>query len=198
VLTPPVYSAWASTGSSRCRAGPACWWSLGRTRAGQVRRHAGRAAGAAGALEARGWSGPSCPSRVEALTSIRTAVEAGYTQLVRAAEEIDPTLTRPIQGAGSRQWQGTEEVEKKLVQHLKRRQETELGQLPKARAAVLPNQKPRRGAHAGPVSGPLRTGPFCGNWPTRSSGVCLALEARRNRRRLDHVDHRAHPDSWRC
>ncbi|MFL5514598.1 MAG: bacillithiol biosynthesis BshC, partial [Gemmatimonadales bacterium] len=37
----------------------------------------------------------------------------------------------------------TQEVEKKLVQHLKRRQETELGKLAKARAAVLPNQKPQ-------------------------------------------------------
>ena len=34
-------------------------------------------------------------------------------------------------------------LEKKLVQHLKRRQETELGQLARARTAVMPNGKPQ-------------------------------------------------------
>jgi len=97
----------------------------------------------AGALEARLVRSQLPKAAVEALTAIRTAVEAGYTQLVRATEEIDPTLTRPIQGARQQALAGTEEVEKKLVQHLKRRQETELGQLAKARAVVLPNQKPQ-------------------------------------------------------
>jgi bacillithiol synthase len=97
----------------------------------------------AGALEARLVRAQLPKAAVEALTSIRTAVEAGYTQLARVAEDIDPTLTRPIQGVRQQAVAGTQEVEKKLVQHLKRRQETELGQLAKARAAVLPNQKPQ-------------------------------------------------------
>ena len=97
----------------------------------------------AGALEARLVRSQLPKAALEALTSIRTAVEAGYTQLALVAEEIDPTLTRPIQGVRQQAVAGAQEVEKKLVQHLKRRQETELGQLAKARAAVLPNQKPQ-------------------------------------------------------
>ena len=96
-----------------------------------------------GALEARLVRSQLPREAVEALASIRTAVESGYDQLARAAEAIDPTLTRPIQGVRQQAVAGTQEVEKKLVQHLKRRQETELGQLAKARAAVLPNQKPQ-------------------------------------------------------
>jgi len=59
------------------------------------------------------------------------------------AGDIDPTLVRPIQGARHQSLAGTQEIEKKLVQHLKRRQETELGQISRARTAVLPGGKPR-------------------------------------------------------
>jgi bacillithiol synthase len=97
----------------------------------------------AGALEARLVRSQLPREALEALESIRRAVESGYDQVARAAESIDPTLTRPIQGVRQQALAGTQEVEKKLVQHLKRRRETELGQLAKARAAVLPNQKPQ-------------------------------------------------------
>jgi uncharacterized protein YllA (UPF0747 family) len=59
------------------------------------------------------------------------------------ALEIDPTLERPIQGAQQQALTGTQEVERKLIQHLKRRQETELSQLARARTAVLPGGKPQ-------------------------------------------------------
>ena len=80
---------------------------------------------------------------VEALQAIRSAVDAGYTALERSAGEIDPTLARPVQGARHQALAGTQEIEKKLVQHLKRRQETELGQIARARTAVLPGGKPQ-------------------------------------------------------
>ena len=38
---------------------------------------------------------------------------------------------------------GLKDIEKKLVQHLKRRQETELAQLARARALVSPNNQPQ-------------------------------------------------------
>ena len=44
---------------------------------------------------------------------------------------------------GTRRSSGTQDVEKKLVQHLKRRQETELGQIARARTAVQPGGKPQ-------------------------------------------------------
>ena len=59
------------------------------------------------------------------------------------ALEVDPTLERPIQGARQQALSGTHEVERKLVQHLKRRQETEFSQLARARTAVLPGGKPQ-------------------------------------------------------
>ena len=84
------------------------------------------------------------PSKaLEALASIRDAVEEGYGTLEKTASEIDPTLVRPIQGARHQALAGTQDVEKKLVQHLKRRQETELGQIGRARTAVLPSGKPQ-------------------------------------------------------
>jgi uncharacterized protein YllA (UPF0747 family) len=57
--------------------------------------------------------------------------------------EIDPTLAKPIQGARHQALAGTHDVEKKLVQHLKKREETELAQLSRARTAVWPQGKPQ-------------------------------------------------------
>ena len=80
---------------------------------------------------------------MDALHGIRAALEEGYTALEGAASEIDPTLVRPIQSARHQALSGAQDVEKKLVQHLKRRQETELGQIARARTAVLPGGKPQ-------------------------------------------------------
>ena len=78
-----------------------------------------------------------------ALETLRAALEAGYEALGRSASEIDPTLARPVQGVKHQALAGLQDIEKKLVQHLKRRQETELGQITKARALVLPDNKPQ-------------------------------------------------------
>ncbi len=96
-----------------------------------------------GGLESRLVRSQLPPEAVEALARIRTAVEAGYEALERGAKEIDPTLVRPVQGARHQAVAGTHDIEKKLVQHLKRRQETELGQIGRARTAVLPGGKPQ-------------------------------------------------------
>lgn len=97
----------------------------------------------AGALESRLVRSQLPPDAVGALESIRSAVEVGYEALERSAAEIDPTLVRPVQGARHQALSGTQDVEKKLVQHLKRRQETELSQIGKARTAVHPGGKPQ-------------------------------------------------------
>jgi uncharacterized protein YllA (UPF0747 family) len=84
------------------------------------------------------------PSEVDAaLATLRAAIEQGYAVLEHAATEIDPTLARPTQSARQQALGGTQDVEKKLVQHLKKRQETELGQLTRARTAVMPAGKPQ-------------------------------------------------------
>lgn len=97
----------------------------------------------AGVLEAR-LVRSQLPAEVTgALAGLRDAVEQHYQVLARSAETIDPTLARPVQGARHQALAGAQEVEKKLVQHLKKRQETELAQLARARAAIQPQGKPQ-------------------------------------------------------
>jgi len=97
----------------------------------------------AGALESRLVRSRLPPEALAALESIRSAVEAGYEALERGVAEIDPTLTRPVQGARHQALSGAQDIEKKLIQHLKRRQETELSQIARARTAVHPGGKPQ-------------------------------------------------------
>ena len=97
----------------------------------------------AGALESR-LVRSRLPAEISnALESIRSAVERGYEAVEHGAAEIDPTLVRPVQGARHQALSGTHDIEKKLVQHLKRRQETELSQIARARTAVFPGGKPQ-------------------------------------------------------
>jgi uncharacterized protein YllA (UPF0747 family) len=74
---------------------------------------------------------------------LRSAIESGYDVLGGSAAEIDPTLARPVQGAKHQALSGVQDIERKLIQHLKKRQEIELGQIAKARTLVLPDNKPQ-------------------------------------------------------
>jgi bacillithiol biosynthesis cysteine-adding enzyme BshC len=96
-----------------------------------------------GGLEARLVRSQLPVSVLDALARLRAGVEAEYGVLEQAAVEIDPTLARPAQTARQQALAGSQDLEKKLVQHLKRRQETELGQLARARTAVAPGGKPQ-------------------------------------------------------
>jgi bacillithiol biosynthesis cysteine-adding enzyme BshC len=96
-----------------------------------------------GALEARLVRSQLPEEATRALEALRATLETAYETLARSAAEIDPTLTRPVQGVKHQALAGLQEIEKKLVQHLKRRQETELGQIAKARVLVLPDNKPQ-------------------------------------------------------
>jgi bacillithiol synthase len=97
----------------------------------------------AGVLEARLVRSQLPEEAVRAIAQLRGAIEAGYETLGRSAAHIDPTLSRPVQGARHQALAGLSDIERKLVQHLKRRQETELAQIAKARALVLPENKPQ-------------------------------------------------------
>jgi bacillithiol biosynthesis cysteine-adding enzyme BshC len=96
-----------------------------------------------GALEARLVRSQLPEDATRTLVDLRTAIESGYEALGGRAVEIDPTLARPVQGAKHQALGGVNDIERKLVQHLKRRQETELGQIAKARTLVLPQNKPQ-------------------------------------------------------
>jgi bacillithiol synthase len=97
----------------------------------------------AGALEARLVRSQLPDEAAGALEALRRAVETGYEALARSAAEVDPTLSRPVQGTKNQVLAGLQDIEKKLVQHLKRRQEVELGQIAKARTLVLPENQPQ-------------------------------------------------------
>jgi bacillithiol synthase len=96
-----------------------------------------------GALEARLVRAQLPEDAVRTIEELRDAIESGYGVLGASAAEIDPTLARPVQGAKHQALAGVHEIERKLVQHLKRRQEIELGQIAKARAVVLPDNQPQ-------------------------------------------------------
>ena len=113
-----------------------------------------------GPLESRLVRSQLPAEALQALERIRATVDAEYGVLERAATEIDPTLARPTQTVRQQALAGTQDIEKKLVQHLKRRQETELGQLARARTSVAPNGKPQeRCPDRRAVSRPVRAGP---------------------------------------
>ena len=81
---------------------------------------------------------------VEAITALRASIEREYDALEAAAVDIDPTLERPIRGCKGRALQGIGRAEKKLVQHLKRRYETEPAQIDaRAHRACCPGGKPQ-------------------------------------------------------
>jgi len=77
------------------------------------------------------------------IARLRRALEEEYGSLAAAAVSIDPTLEKTVQGARGNAVRGVEEIEKKLVQHLKKRSETELGQVARARNLVRPDGKPQ-------------------------------------------------------
>lgn len=77
------------------------------------------------------------------IAALKSALEAGYDSLGRSAGQIDPTLTRAVQSSKNQALSGIHDVERKMVQHLKKRQEVELGQIAKARTLVSPENKPQ-------------------------------------------------------
>ena len=94
-----------------------------------------------GAVEARLVRSQLPADVLQTLERLRANIQEGYGVLESAASDVDPTLVRPTQAARQQALTGTQDIEKKLVQHLKRRQETELSQLARARTAVLPGGK---------------------------------------------------------
>jgi hypothetical protein len=70
-------------------------------------------------------------------------VQEGYQAVYEAAEGIDPTLKGPIFAARNEGFKGAAEVEKKIRQHVKLKEETELEQIEKAAANLAPDGKPQ-------------------------------------------------------
>jgi len=77
------------------------------------------------------------------IARLRDAIERDYTALANGAASVDPTLEKSVLGSRGQALHGLQDVEKKVVQHLKRRRETELAQVARARAAVRPGGRPQ-------------------------------------------------------
>ena len=96
-----------------------------------------------GALESKLVRSQLPEETTQALQRLRENLVAGYDLLAESAADIDPTLTKAVQGTKNQSLAALKDTEKKLVQHLKRRQEVELGQLGRARDLILPEGQPQ-------------------------------------------------------
>ena len=85
-----------------------------------------------------------------ALAALRTALDRGTAELVEASRPVDPTLAGPVGHARSVTLAALRGTERKILQAVKRRNETRLQQLEKARVHLFP-----RGAPQERVTSPL-------------------------------------------
>lgn len=95
------------------------------------------------ALEARVVRAQVPVSVAEAAQRLRAAIEAAYDTIRPEAVNIDPTLERPVESARHQAMSGIADTEKKIQQHLRKREATELSQIARARTAVLPGNRPQ-------------------------------------------------------
>jgi bacillithiol synthase len=79
----------------------------------------------------------------EALATVRDSIRTGYEALNSAAREVDPTLKGPINHGRNEAFKALAEVEKKIRQHVKAKEQTELEQIEKAAANLAPLGKPQ-------------------------------------------------------
>lgn len=94
-------------------------------------------------LEARVLRSQLPAQATTALADFASAAGHAFEALAAAAHEIDPTLDRPVQNARSQALGAATDLEKKLVQHLRKRSETELSQILRSRTALAPGGKPQ-------------------------------------------------------
>ncbi|MFW5950939.1 MAG: bacillithiol biosynthesis cysteine-adding enzyme BshC [Gemmatimonadota bacterium] len=83
------------------------------------------------------------PEVEESVNRLRQALQERYQALYEAAEGIDPTLKGPIFNARNEGFRAVAEVEKKIRQHVKLKRETELEQIEKAAANLVPDGRPQ-------------------------------------------------------
>ena len=77
-----------------------------------------------------------------ALGQLRGAIGKSVGELTQAVKPIDPTLKSSVQHVRSQSFGALDDLEKKIVQALKRENEIALAQLEKAQVHLFPNGKP--------------------------------------------------------
>ena len=96
-----------------------------------------------GQLEQRLVRGELPPEAEQALASLRATLTREYDRLQEAAATVDPTMQKPVQSSRNAALAGTRDIEKRLVSHLKQRNDVLLQQLSRARQALFPAGKPQ-------------------------------------------------------
>lgn len=96
-----------------------------------------------GQLEQRLVRGELSPEALAALGTLRETLEREYDVLRDAAVAVDPTLRKPVESTRNAALAGMREVEKRLLSHLKQRNDTLVQQLARTRAALFPLAKPQ-------------------------------------------------------
>jgi len=88
------------------------------------------------------------PAEVKAaLGKLRGAVAQGVVELQQVTRVIDPTLKGPVQTVRSQAFQALDDLERKVMQAVKRESEIALSQLEKARVHLYPDGKPGERVH---------------------------------------------------
>ncbi|MGD8602828.1 MAG: bacillithiol biosynthesis BshC, partial [Gemmatimonadota bacterium] len=77
-----------------------------------------------------------------ALGKLRGAIGSGIGELTKVARGVDETLKGPVQQGGSQALGILDDLEKKIVQAVKRQSEVSLAQLEKAQVHLFPGGKP--------------------------------------------------------
>ena len=77
-----------------------------------------------------------------ALGKLRGSLGGGLAELKRAVGAVDKTLAGPVQQVGSQAYAALDDLERKIVQAVKRESETALAQLEKAQVHLYPLGKP--------------------------------------------------------
>lgn len=77
-----------------------------------------------------------------AIGKLRGAIGSGVSELQKAAASVDPTLKGPVQHLRSQAFAALGDVEKKVMQAVKRESEITLSQLEKAQLHLFPSGKP--------------------------------------------------------
>jgi hypothetical protein len=100
-------------------------------------------AGPAGALEGR-LVRDALPDEIRrAFDTLREHLEGDYGRLAQVVARVDPTLERTVTSVRNAALGGAQDVERKLVAALKRANETLVGQIARARAALFPGGQPQ-------------------------------------------------------
>lgn len=114
------------------------------------------------------------PEVSDTVHTLREQVLGAYARLVAAAQPIDPTLQGPLENARNASHKALADAEKKIVSHLKKKNEIGLEQLRKASINLYPDGKPQERAISA-VSYTARYGPAFID--TLASEVAVRLDA---------------------